>query len=160
MEAWPSNLTKAFDRVQWPFLRAIMLKMGFCTDWVNLVMKCVESTSFSFIINREPRGFVKPSRGIRQGDPISPYLFLFCAEGLFYLIQDVAYRNSIKGYHICNEAPSLSHLLFTYDSIIFCGANKEEEHAIKGILDQYETTSGQKVNFSKSNVLFGKGIPP
>jgi len=68
------------------FLRRLMLKLGFSANWVNLVMRCVESATFSFLINGEPRGFLKPTRELCRGDPISPYLFLFCAEGLSYLL--------------------------------------------------------------------------
>lgn len=114
------DMAKAFDRVEWPFLRAIMLKLGFRQDWVNLVICCVESVTFSFIINGEPRGYVKPSGGIRQGDSISPYLFLFCAKDLPYLLHDAIACHSLQGPTLGPNVPSLSHLLFVDESIIFC----------------------------------------
>lgn len=82
-----------------------------------LVQNCISSTSFSFLINGVPKGFLKPSRGLRQGDPISPYLFLICAEGLSALIRRAELCNSIQGPSIKSGYPNVSHLLFADDSL-------------------------------------------
>ena len=69
------DISKAYDRVEWSFLRQIMLKLGFDQHWVQLAMETVCTASYSMLINGEPKGFIKPSRGIKQGDPLSHYLF-------------------------------------------------------------------------------------
>ena len=81
------DISKAYDRVEWEFLRKIMLKMGFSARWVGLTMQCVSSASYTVLINNEPRGFISPTRGLKQGDPLSPYLLLFCVEGLSTLLR-------------------------------------------------------------------------
>ena len=120
---------KAYDKVEWIFLRNMMLQLGFRPCWVNLIMSFVEITTYSFVVNGEPYGFVTPARGTRQGDPISLYLFLFCAEVLSALLDAVG-DGSIHGYRICQLAHVISHLLFADDTIIFCKANMDEARTI------------------------------
>lgn len=81
------DLSKAYDRIEWMFLRAMMEKMGFCDKWVRVVMSCVQSPRFAIRVTGETFDDIVPSRGIRQGDPLSPYLFLLCAEGLSAIIR-------------------------------------------------------------------------
>ena len=80
------DVSKAYDRVEWLFLPGVMQKLGFPKKWIKRVMTCVTTTSFSILLNGKPYGNVLPSRGIRQGDPLSPYLFLLCAEGFTSLL--------------------------------------------------------------------------
>ena len=69
------DISKAYDRVEWSFLQRIMLKMGLLEQWVNLAMETVCTASYSVLINGESKGLINPTRGIKKGDPLSPYLF-------------------------------------------------------------------------------------
>jgi len=85
-------------------------------------------------------------QGLRQGDPLSPYLFLMCIEGLHGLIKKVAHSGDIRGVSICQNGPKLTHLLFADDSVIFCKAKESECQCLLDILAKYENASGQQIN--------------
>ena len=91
------DISKAYNLVEWGFLRQIMLKLGFDPRWVHLAMETITTASYSVLINGEPRGFITPLRGIRQGDPISPYLFLLCAEGLSAMLRKAEESHNLGG---------------------------------------------------------------
>ena len=91
------DMSKAYGRVKWEFMEKVMRKMGFTNRWVDLMMECITTAFYSILINGEPYGNIKASRGLRQGDPLSPYLFLMCTEGLHGLIKKAASIGDIKG---------------------------------------------------------------
>ena len=106
------DISKAYDQVEWACLDKIMEKLGFVELWRMLIMRCVIIISYAFNINGCPRGRIIPTRGIRQGDPLSPYLFLLCAEGLSALIKSSVESGSLEGLAVCCGGPQLSHLFF------------------------------------------------
>ena len=110
--------------------------------------------SDDFEFNGKAYGNITPYRGIRQGDPLSPYLFLLCAEGFSSLLAKIEGEGRIHGVSICRRAPSISHLLFVDDSLLFCQANQEEVQDISKVLQTYVVSSGQCINFEKSFVYF------
>ena len=120
------DISKLYDRVEWSFLQRIMLKMGLLDQWVNLAIETVSTASYSILINGEPKGLIKPTCGIKQGDSLSPYLFLFCVEGLSSLIRKAVTTNKLKGIQSCRDGVRISHLLFTDDSLLFCEAKRGE----------------------------------
>jgi hypothetical protein len=113
------DMAKAYDRVDWNYLRAIMEALGFSDRWCALVMRCVTSVSFPVRVNGKFSPTFLSTRGIRQGDPISPYLFLLCEEGLTSLLKARGPLFLSRGIRVGVHAPWISHLLFADDSIIF-----------------------------------------
>ncbi|XP_075658874.1 uncharacterized protein LOC142628714 [Castanea sativa] len=136
------NMSKAYDRVEWPHLEAIMKRMGFQERWIALMMMCVSTVSYSVLINGEPKRKIVPSRSLRQRDPISPYLFLLCAEGLTTMLKKEESEGNLKGIAVCRGALKVSHLLFANDSIIFCRASVEDCDRVIKVLEDYERDSG------------------
>ena len=150
------DMSKAYDRVEWEFMEKVMRKMGFNNRWVDLMMECITSASYSILINGEPHRKIKASRGLRQGDPLSPYLFLMCTKGLHGLINKAASNGDIKGVSICRNGPKLTHLLFADDSLIFCRAKEDECLKLLEILAANERASGQQLNRAKKTLFFSK----
>ncbi|KAK9992106.1 hypothetical protein SO802_027091 [Lithocarpus litseifolius] len=153
------DMSKAYDRVEWLCLEKIMAKLGFGEKWRKLIMRCATTVSYSVKINGKPRAKIIQSRGIRQRDPLSPYLFLLCAEGLSALIKKSMDMGEMEGITVCKGAPRLSHLFFADDSIIFCKATIEECNALQRILGIYEQASGQQLNRIKIALFFSKNTP-
>ena len=150
------DMSKAYDRVEWAYLESMMRKLGFNEKWISLIMICVTMVSYSVLINGEPRGNIIPSRGLHQGDPISPYLFVLCTKGLLAIIRQKEVVGLIKGVVVSKQAPLISHLFFADDSIIFCRATMEECKQVALVLDTYEKESGQKLSRDKTSLFFNK----
>ena len=127
------DMSKAYDRVEWNFLQDMMLKLGFNETWIQLVMNCVKTVTYQVRVNGELSEVIIPERGLRQGDPLSPYLFLICAEGFSSMLQEAEKRGSLKGIKICKNAPSVSHLLFADDSLLLIEADKESVQELNKI---------------------------
>ena len=152
------DMSKAYDRVEWGFLRKLLLTMGFDGRWVNLIMDCVSSVSYSFIINGGVCGDVIPTRGLRQGDPLSPYLFILVADAFSKMLQKKVQERKIHGAKASRSGPEISHLFFADDSLLFTRASPQECIVIVDILNKYELASGQKINYEKSEVSFSRGV--
>jgi hypothetical protein len=103
-----------------------MTKLGFDSRWIHLIMTCVRSVSYFVVVNGQLVGNTVPSRGIRQGDPISPYLFLLCTEALSSLISQAVEASVITGVPTSPRGPQISHLLFADNSQLFYKANSVE----------------------------------
>ena len=122
------DINKAYDQVEWSFLERIMLKLGLGRRWVSLAMETITTASYLVLINGEPRGFVNPTWGIKQGDPLSPYLFLLYAESLSALLKKAEENHALKGILSSQHGVRISHLLFADDSLLFCQATIIDGH--------------------------------
>jgi hypothetical protein len=149
------DMSKAYDRVEWDFLRQMMLKLGFHQNWVHVVMDLVSTVTYHVKVNGELTDEIIPKRGLRQGDPLSPYLFLICAEVFSCLLNAAEDRGDIKGVHVCPEAPSINHLLFADDSLLLFKIKSQSTSDLQYILSLYEDCSGQMINKEKCSIMFG-----
>lgn len=117
-------------------------------------MKCITTVKFSFVINGKVYDGVKPSRGLRQGDPLSPFLFVLCAQGLSSILVSFENQRLFKGIRIAQGAPYLSHLFFADDSLLLFKIEDHGVHNIRRALNLYSRASGQCINFDKSAAIF------
>lgn len=144
----------------WDYLELVLKRLGFHPKWVVWLMECVKMVTFSITINGEAGDTLQLSRGIRQGCPLSAYLFLLCSKGLTALFNDYVSKQLMHGFRVNRHCPVISHLLFADDSIIYCQATNRDCEALHDVLAAYESASGQKVNKGKSSVLFSPNTTP
>ncbi|XP_062075810.1 uncharacterized protein LOC133779929 [Humulus lupulus] len=150
------DMSKAYDRVEWGYLRAVLCRMGFSSKLIALLMKCVTSTHYQIAHAGREFGHIVPERGLRQGDPLSSYLFIICTEGFSALLREYERRKLICGIKVARGAPVISHMFFADDSYIFCKATRDEAEHVLRLLTVFEGASGQKVNYEKSSVFFSR----
>ena len=154
-----TDMSKAYDRVEWNFLEALMLKMGFAEKWVAWIKWCISSVSYQVLLNGEAKGNIIPSRGLRQGDPLSPFLFIILTGALISQIKGAEAEGRLTGLKIAQASPAVSHLLLTDDSLFFCKADVQKCAELMKIINNYGLVSGQQLNTSKSSILFGSKVP-
>ena len=116
----------------------------------------ITTTSYSVLINGEPKGFITPTRVIKQGDPLSPYLYFLCAKDLSTLLRKAEETRASKGVLSSRQGVCISHLLFANDSMLFFQATVEECQILLAILGKYEAAFGQAINRQKTTLFFSK----
>ena len=154
------DMSKAYDHVEWQFVEAIMRKLGFAERWISMIMECICTVQYSVLLDGVLKGYVIPSRGLHQGDPLSPYLFLLCAEGLSALIRQTGSMGRLKGIRTSRVGPWVSHLFFADDSLLFDKASVTESREFMRILKLYEDSSGQQLNREKTAIFFSSNTLP
>uniref|UniRef100_A0A803P0S6 Reverse transcriptase domain-containing protein n=1 Tax=Cannabis sativa TaxID=3483 RepID=A0A803P0S6_CANSA len=148
------DMSKAYDRLEWKFIDKVMEAFGFGDDFRKLVVKSISSVSFSVLLNGGPLRQFSPSRGLRQGDPLSPFLFIICSEVLSRLLIQAEGRGLIHGFKVSPRCPPISHLMYADDTFLFCKAKASEIDTIIQCLLTYGKWSGQLINSAKSSVVF------
>ncbi|RHN60029.1 putative RNA-directed DNA polymerase [Medicago truncatula] len=145
------DFEKAYDSVDWNYLEEVMVKMGFPNLWRKWIKECVGTARASVLVNGSPTDELSLHRGLRQGDPLSPFLFLLAAEGFHVLMEALVVNNLFNGYKVgSHDVLGVSHLQFANDTIILCDKSWANIRALRAILLLFQELSGLKVNFSKS----------
>ncbi|XP_074292116.1 uncharacterized protein LOC141618970 [Silene latifolia] len=153
------DMSKAFDRVSWHFLMAVLRHMGFPTHWRDLIWECISIVSYSVLINGTPSSTFRPTSGLRQGDPLSPYLFIICMEVLSRQLAMAERMKLFTGIKISRYAPTLSHLFFADDALLCCKATPNSFEVLRDLLKKFEVVSGQMINLDKSYIKFSPNSP-
>lgn len=153
------DFEKAYDMVDWNFLNTTLNEFGFPSQTVELIMNCTTSTSLSLKWNGEKLNSFQPNRGLRQGDPMSPYLFVLCMEKLALLIQEKVHDRKWNPIRIDRNGPAISHLFFADDCLLFTQAKSSQVRLVQEVLHTFCLASGLKINVQKSSFIASRNVP-
>lgn len=126
------ELEKAFDMVNWDFLSMVLQQNNFGQLWIRWIRGCIKEPRFSIFVNGRSRGWVRDSRGLRQDDPFSSFLFLRVSDVLGSLMENIYARGSFEGFVVGRNAVHISHLQLTDDTILFC---KDDDSMLKTLCE-------------------------
>ena len=152
------DLEKAYDRIRWDFLEDTLQAAKLPQIWIKWIMECVTNPGMSLLWNGERTEAFRPQRGLRQGDPLSPYLFVLCMERLCHQIEFSVANKDWKPIRLSRGGPSLSHVCFADDLILFAEASVSQIRVIRKVLETFCGASGQKVNLEKSVIFFSENV--
>eukprot|EP00253_Pinus_taeda_P010493 PITA_10493 len=147
------DLSKAYDRLSWKYLETVLERFGFHQRWIAWIHNLISSPHFSILVNGSPSKTFNASRGIRQGDPLSPFLFILAAEGLGRFIKQERAANRIKGLQIWGNNLPLTHQQFVDDIMLFGEPTVREVRHLRRILDLFAEASGLEINKDKSCIF-------
>ena len=150
------DIEKAYDHVNWDTLFYLLERMGLGGRWRRWLKACVNIFCFLVMVNGSPTGFFGSSRGLRQGDPLSPHLFLLIMEVLSWILKKIEEGGFIQGFHvrpINTTGICISHLLYADDTILFCDASREQLLSIRLALTCFQAFTGLRVNVGKSEIV-------
>ncbi|XP_060195246.1 uncharacterized protein LOC132624493 [Lycium barbarum] len=153
------DMTKAYDKVSWLFLTRVLVKMGFANGFVDMVWSLLANSWYSILINGQAHGFFHSTKGVKQGDPHSPALFILSAEVLTRALNALFDNDLYKGFGMPKWSANLNHLAFADDTIMFASADKTSLDMIMQTLHEYENQSGQKINKQKSAFYMHRNVP-
>jgi hypothetical protein len=147
------DFEKAYDSVEWSFLDYMLGRFGFCSKWKDWIRACVFTGNMSILVNGSPTEEINIQRGLKQGDPLAPFLFLLVAEGLGGLMKRAVELGSFRGFRVGGCNVTISHLQYADDTLCVGEASIDNLWALKAILRGFELSSGLKVNFWKSSLM-------
>ena len=149
-----TDMSKAYDRLEWSFIQLVLERLGFQNIWVVRIMAYIRTVSYSYLVNDSVQGSALPTRGIRQDDPLSPYLFILCSKVLLGLCRRAQQTGLLSGIRVVRGWPRVNHLLFVDDTMFFMSVDELSCDALHRILQQYKAASGQTINPTKSAITF------
>jgi len=150
------DFEKAYDSVNWEFLLYMMARLGFCDKWIKWIRGCLESSTISVLVNGSPTEQFSPTKGLRQGDPLAPFLFLIVVEGLAGVVRQAEYKGLLEGIKVGKKQIPINMLQFADDTIFVCSPKPQNIVVIKSILRCFEIASRLKVNFHKRKYWYAK----
>jgi len=154
-----TDISKAYDRIEWDFIKLVMQEMGFHQTWISWNLQCISTVSYSFLLNSSAQGAVTPETWLRQGNPLSPYMFIICSEVLSGLCRKAQQNDALSGLRVSKGSPRVNHLLFADDTMFFCRSDPKSCKTLLRILKKYEEASSQMINISKSAITFSRKTP-
>lgn len=154
-------LEKAYDRLEWPFIRFTLQFFNFSQQIIDLIMACLETSSISVMWNGQTSKPFNPSGGVRQGDSLSPYLFILCLNQLSLLLDSTLHTKSFQPIKINRRDLSFNHIFFVDDIFLFTHANPQEAYILFNIFGDFYNKSGQLFILNRSKLtLLHKSIFP
>lgn len=151
--AWKIDLSKAYDRLQWHFIKDVLREAGLRGRVLELLMQCMTPVKYQAIINGEVTESFQPACGIRQGDPLSPYIFVLCMKKLSHIINGEVLSKKWKPVKVVRGGLEISHIFFADDLILFAEAHTQQATVMHHCLETFCGLSGQQVNFDKSRIF-------
>ena len=152
-------MSKPYDRVSWSYTYLVLRKMGFGENFIDLVWRIMSNNLQSVIINWYRHGFLKSTRGLKKGDPLSPSLFILGVEVLSQMLNMLHQQQHYKNFQMESRGPQINHLSFADDIIIFCSTTRDTLHMIMKTLATYESVSDQLINKDKSHFMVPSNAP-
>ena len=144
------DLVKAYDKVDWKYMKEVLSAYGFSHDWVKWIGNLTSSAFFSILVNESPSDPFSPSRGLRQGDPLSPFLFILLAEGLGRTLKEKWRTSELRGIDLHNSQIAQTHQQFVDDTMLMGITSVREERVIKETLEEFNKASGLEINKGKT----------
>ncbi|WMV12004.1 hypothetical protein MTR67_005389 [Solanum verrucosum] len=147
------DIQKAYDHLNWKFLLETLSKRGFGSIWLRWMKFCISTVKFSVLINGSPTGFFSSQRGLRQGDPLSPFLFIIAMEGLNDMLKIAQEKLWLRGFKVSSRVGAdmeITHLQYADDTLVFYDANRNQFKILRVIFVLFEAISGIHINWNNS----------
>ncbi|KAF7844578.1 ribonuclease H [Senna tora] len=153
------DIRKAYHKLSWNFIEAVLRRMNFPQGWIGYIMQCITSVKYQLLFNGGITDMFEPSCGIRQGDPISPYIYILSANVLSCMIRKEERAKLWKGIKLGQASTELTHLMYADDLFCFFEVNNHNCEAVKRVLQEYDSLASQQMNLQKSFLVFSPNIP-